>query len=170
MKSYEITIKLDNSGGGRGAHEAISGTTAPSPSATASSGQASQGGGGGGSLKTALGAVFSYATVKSFATQQINYSVSLTGLRTGSNELQQKASFYNQIIQKGVGAAETVAAGAAAGGWVGAVIGLGVSTAHTLIGFSQAQNTINLNRTLENRSLEMTRIRAGAQGSRSVSQ
>lgn len=168
MKSYEITIKLDNSGGGRGAHEAISGTTAPSPSATASSGQASQGGGG--SLKTALGAVFSYATVKSFATQQINYSVSLTGLRTGSNELQQKASFYNQIIQKGVGAAETVAAGAAAGGWVGAVIGLGVSTAHTLIGFSQAQNTINLNRTLENRSLEMTRIRAGAQGSRSVSQ
>lgn len=168
MKSYEITIKLDNSGGGRGAHEAISGTTAPSPSATASSGQASQGGGG--SLKTALGAVFSYATIKSFATQQINYGVSITGLRTGSNELQQKASFYNQIAQKGLGIAETTLAGFAVGNVPGALIGLAVSTTHTLIGFGQAQNTINLNRTLENRSLEMTRIRAGAQGSRSVAQ
>ena len=107
-----------------------------------------------------------YKTVKSFAVQSINYEVSLVSLKTGSQELQERANFTNQVIQKGVGIMETVAAGALIGGLPGALIGLAVGTAHTLIDIGQKQNTINLQNSLESETLQRNIIRAGARGSR----
>lgn len=107
-----------------------------------------------------------YRTVKSFATQIINHNVSMVALRTGSNELQERANFTNTIAQKGVGILEAVGAGALVGGLPGALIGLTLGAAHTIMGFQQAQQRLDTQRTVENVGLMMQNIRAGANGSR----
>ena len=166
-ESYTITIQLGGSES-QGATEAVAGVNSPSASASA---EASVPSGGDNVLaKKYLTGMFAYRTLKSFAVQQINYQVSTTALRTGSNELQQRAEFQNQLIQKGVGILESTVIGLKLGSLPGALLGLSLSTAHTLIGYEQNQNTLNMQKVLENRSLELTRIRAGAQGSRSVAQ
>ena len=115
----------------------------------------------------ALGtALVAYRTVKSFAVQNINYNVSTVALRTGSNEMQERANFINSMAQKGVGIIESVGIGFATGGAVGAIAGLLLSTAHTAVSYMQAQNTINLQQQLENQSITANYIRAGANGSR----
>lgn len=175
-RNYTITLKIDGSAGEGGTSTAVAGASTPSSSATASS--ASVGGGGGGKsgvlskegAKAFMKAMTAYHTVKSFAVQQINYTTSIVELRTGSREMQQRAQFQNQIAQKGVGILEMGVAGALIGGLPGAVLGLTLSTAHTVIGYTQKQNTLELQETLENRSLEMLRIRAGSYGSRSNNQ
>lgn len=166
-ESYTITIQLGGSES-QGATEAVAGVNSPSASASA---EASVPSGGDNVLaKKYLTGMFAYRTLKSFAVQQINYQVSTTALRTGSNELQQRAEFQNQLIQKGVGILESTVIGLKLSSLPGALLGLSLSTAHTLIGYEQNQNTLNMQKVLENRSLELTRIRAGAQGSRSVAQ
>lgn len=168
-KSYIITLKLDGSGTSAGATEAVAGATSSSASATASAPS-------GGADATAMmrssfaKGMVAYGVIKSFAVQQINYTVSTVGLRTGSTEMQQRATFINNVVQKGVGIAEMTVAGAVMGGLPGALAGLMLSTTHTIIGYAQKQNTLNLQETLENRSLEMMRIRAGTLGSRSYNQ
>lgn len=166
-ESYTITIQLGGAES-QGATEAVAGVNSPSASASA---EASVPSGGDNVLaKKYLTGMFAYRTLKSFAVQQINYQVSTTALRTGSNELQQRAEFQNQLIQKGVGILESTVIGLKLGSLPGALLGLSLSTAHTLIGYEQNQNTLNMQKVLENRSLELTRIRAGAQGSRSNNQ
>jgi hypothetical protein len=118
-----------------------------------------------GAKKFAQGMV-AYKTVKSFATQIINHEVSMVELRTGSKELQERANFTNQLVQQGVGILESMVAGAMVGGIVGAVVGTALSVTHTAIGYAQAQNRIDTQRTLENNSIQMNYIRAGARGSR----
>ncbi len=107
-----------------------------------------------------------YRTVKSFSTQIINHEVSMVELRTGSKELQERASFINQIAQQGLGIIESAVTGAMLGGLAGALIGTALSVTHQAIGYAQAQNRIDNQRTLENNSIEMNYIRAGARGSR----
>lgn len=111
-------------------------------------------------------AMVSYGIVKSFATQVINHEVSMVELRTGSRALQERANFTNQLIQQGVSIAETTFTSAAVGGWVGAIVGFVLSLGHTLVGYAQNQEKINTERTIENQSIQMNYIRAGANGSR----
>ena len=107
-----------------------------------------------------------YHAVKSFADQIVNHRISTIELRTGSKELQERANFINNTVQKGLGVAESMFMGAAVGGLPGAIIGTVVGLAHTAISYTQAQNTINMQRTLENVSINMNTIRAGAGSSR----
>lgn len=107
-----------------------------------------------------------YGTVKSFATQILNHEVSLVQLRRGSNELQERANFINQMAQKGLGIMESVVGGALVGGVGGALVGLTLSATHEAISIAQKQQTIELNNTIENIGLNMNVIRAGANGSR----
>lgn len=107
-----------------------------------------------------------YGTVKSFALQSVNHEVSLVQLRTGSNELQGRANFTNSVVQKVVGIGESMVAGAMIGGIPGAIVGLALSTAHTLIGYAQNQDRINTEKTVESVGLQMNILRAGASGSR----
>lgn len=107
-----------------------------------------------------------YGTVKTFATQVINHEVSMVELRTGSNELQGRANFTNSLIQKSVGIGESVLAGAMVGGLPGALVGLTLSTAHTIMGYAQNQDRINTQKAVENVSLQMNITRAGVNGSR----
>ena len=117
--------------------------------------------------KTFATAMVAYGKVKSFATQIINHEVSMVELRTGSREMQDRANFTNEMIQKGVGILESVGTGALVGGLPGALVGLTLSAMHTAIAYQQKQETINLQRTIENVSLQQNFIRAGAKGSRS---
>lgn len=116
--------------------------------------------------KTFAKGMAAYQTVKSFVTQIVNHEVSMVQLRTGSNELQERANFINQTAQKGLGLLESIGAGILVGGPIGAVVGATLGLAHTAIGYSQAQNRINTERTLENVGLGMNYVRAGANGSR----
>lgn len=171
-KSYTITLKLDGSGTSAGATEAVAGATSSSASARA---KASKPPGSGPDATAMLRSSFAkglvaYHTLKSFAVQQINYTVSTVGLRTGSTEMQQRATFINNVVQKGIGIAEMSVVGAVMGGLPGALAGLVLSTTHTVTSYYQKANTLNLQETLENRSLEMMRIRAGTLGSRSYNQ
>lgn len=111
-------------------------------------------------------AMVAYSTVKSFATQVINHEVSMVQLRTGSNELQQRANFANQMIQKGVGILEGGVAGALVGGLPGFIVGTGLSLLHTMISYGQKQQELDTQRTVENQSIQMNYVRAGASGSR----
>lgn len=107
-----------------------------------------------------------YRQVKSFVQQGVNDYVSKVQLRTGSNELQQKANFINEMVNTGLNVVETTFVAGMVGGLPGALVGLLTSTAHTLIGYAQNQNRLNTERTIENQSIQMNYIRAGARGSR----
>lgn len=107
-----------------------------------------------------------YRTVKSFVNQIATHEVSMVSLRTGSNEMQERAQFTYEMIQKGIGVLEAVGTGALVGGLPGALVGLTLSAAHTVIGYAQNQDRINTQRTLENQSIQLNYIRAGARGSR----
>lgn len=160
MADREYTITLKNSGVGSNKKSPISKTTNKSATETAKDVTASNKG-----TSTAFGLV-AYHKVKSFATQVINHEVSLVGLRTGSNELQGRASFNNSIVQQGVNFAENIAVGAMMGGPWGAVAGAVASVGQAVFSYSLKQDTINTQKAVENVSLQMNIMRAGANGSR----
>ena len=163
---YVITL-IDNTSSG--SDSAVAGSSTPSAGTTAQNADS-------GGLLSKEGArafgqgMVAYHGLKAFAVQQLNHEVSLVELRTGSREMQDRANFQTQLFQKGVGILETTAPGALVGGLYGALIGLGLSTAHTFIDYANKQDTINTARQAESVSLEMQRIRAGALGSRSANQ
>lgn len=107
-----------------------------------------------------------YHIAKSVFEQVNNYAVSVVSLKSGSNRMQEQAAISYKVFSKVFNTAENVAVGFAMGNVVGAGIGLAVSAVQEGISIAQAQNTINLNRALENTSQQMTYIRAGANGSR----
>lgn len=168
-REYKITVKIDDNSSSGGANEGVAGSKRKS--ATKSAEDASTGGAlTKNQAKTFGQAMVAYNLVKSFALQQINYRVSTVELRTGSNEMSARASFQNELAQKGLGILEMTASGALVGGLAGALVGLGISTAHTAVSYIQKENTIQLKRNLENETLTMLRMRAGASGSRSANQ
>ncbi len=120
---------------------------------------------GGGSLK-AIGSIVSYSTLKSFATQIVSHQVSTVELRTGSREQQERANFTYQLAQKGLGIIEGAVGGFMVGNLPGAIIGFLLSATHTAIGYAQKENTLNMQRDLENVSIGMNYLRAGVNGSR----
>lgn len=158
-RNYTITIKTDSlSSGGK---SPISGDKKGSDKDKSSGGLLSKDG-----AKAFGKAMVAYSTVKSFATQIVNHEVSMVQLRTGSNELQERANFTNQMIQKGVGILEGGVAGALVGGLPGFIIGTSLSFLHTMISYGQKASELNTQRTLENMSIQQNYIRAGANGSR----
>lgn len=114
----------------------------------------------------ALKKVVSYGFAKSLIVKAVNHEVSLVELRTGSNELQQRADLYNGIRQQAFGIVEMAVLGGGIGGIGGAVVGATVGLLNTVIGIAQRQDTINLQRNVENISLQRQYVRAGARGSR----
>jgi hypothetical protein len=168
-RNYTITLKIEGSTNA-GASSAVAGSSTQSQKQAVTSSE--------NTIKPGLlqsaesraaftSSLVAWHTIKPFITQQINYQVSTVELRTGSKEMQAKANLQNEILQKGMGIIETATVGAMIGGLPGALIGLTLGTAQTFISYSQRQNTLNLQESLENRSIEMMRIRAGSLGSRS---
>lgn len=117
--------------------------------------------------KTFLKGMVAYRTVKSFATQVVSHEVSMVQLRTGSNEQQERANFTRDMVSKGVSVLEAgLVAGLATGNVVGFVAGVALGVTSQMISYAQNQDRINTQRTLENQSIQLNYIRAGARGSR----
>lgn len=164
-RHYKITLESNINSGEPGANSAFAKNSTQS-----STQQAHQQKAGAGITKGNLKLMGAYHTVKSFAVQQINHEVSLVELRTGSKDAQDHASFYNNLVQTGLGIAESVAVGAYVGSLPGAIAGLLLSTGHKVLSYANANETLQIQRQIENRSLHAQYIRAGAQGSRSERQ
>ena len=117
--------------------------------------------------KTFLKGMVAYRTVKSFASQINTHVVTTVQLRTGSNEQQERANFMRDMFTKGLSLLE---AGTMTALVTGNVLGFGIgavmTVAHTAISYAQNQDRINTQRTLENQSIQLNYIRAGARGSR----
>ena len=107
-------------------------------------------------------AVAIYKTAKGFAQQLITHQVSTIELRTGASEYQQKMQFMYNIGNSALGILESIALGAAVGGGApGALVGALVGIAGQAISYAQAQNVIDLNRTLESMTITQNNVRAG---------
>lgn len=157
QRNYSITIKADKLSSKR---KAVAGNNSDSDSDDRKGLLSKEG------AKAYAKGLVAYHTVKSFATQVVNHEVSMVQLRTGSNELQERANFINQTVQKGIGILEGGIAGAMVGGLPGFLIGTTLSLMHSVIGYGQAVNRLNTENTLENQSIVMNIVRAGARGSR----
>lgn len=107
-----------------------------------------------------------YHYAKSFTDQIASHEISMVELKTGSRELQERANFAYNIGQKTISATETIVTGALVGGLPGALMGLVTSLLHNALSYQQRVNTINTNKSIENVSIQMNYIRAGANGSR----
>lgn len=119
------------------------------------------------SAKKAIRGVLSvYRPIKSTANQVISYEVSQVELRTGSREQHQRANFAYSVGTQLWNSAETIATGALLGGLPGAIVGLALSAVSTVVSISQAQNTINTQRNLEDVSRNLSAQRATVSGSR----
>jgi hypothetical protein len=105
--------------------------------------------------------IAAYGTVKGFVTQILSNGISTIELRTGAAEYQQKMQFAYDIGLGLYNIAEKTYLGAKFGGGVGAAIGLAIGTMHTAISYAQAQNVIDLNRTLESMTITQNNVRAG---------
>ena len=132
---------------------------------------AGNGGGGetsdeGANAEKLLKKVIGYQRIKSVATNAIGYQVSTVQLRTGSTEAQQRASFAYSVGMQAFNIGESIAVGAMTGGWIGAAIGAVLSVADTAMSYAYKQNTINIQKQLENTTQDITAQRATFSGSR----
>ena len=150
--NYEIVVRFKSDG--KISPIAGSGTT---PTDT--------GGGTGGvsDARKAIGkGLISYRSyVKPFVNQLVSQQISTVSLRTGAQELQDRLSFGYQMVQSGVNMVESIAIGAMMGGAAGAVVGAVTSVVTTAISYANKQQTINLQRDVENASLNNMAVRAG---------
>jgi hypothetical protein len=100
--------------------------------------------------------------VAPFVKQGIQYAISTVALRTGNVERQQRIQVAYEAGSQVFGIAESIFIGSKVGGVVGAVGGAVLGIATNVIGLVQKQNTINLNRALENEQISMLNARSGA--------
>ncbi len=156
-RNYSITIKAENLSEER---NAVAGSNRDSDTNDRKGLLSKEG------AKAYAKGLVAYHTVKSFATQIVNHEVSMVQLRTGSNELQERANFFNQIAQKSIGILEGGVTGAMVGGLPGFIVGTALSFIHTAIDYGQKVERLNTERSIENQSIMMNYIRAGAKGSR----
>ena len=112
-------------------------------------------------IKKLAGETAVYSTIKGFANQAISYGISTIELRTGAREYQQKMQFYYDVGTTALGIIEGAIIGGTVGGGVGAVLGAVAGVASSMISYAQKQNTIELNRTVENISIMQNNVRAG---------
>lgn len=103
---------------------------------------------------------------KPWINQVASHEISMVELRTGSKEAQQKAQFAYSVANQAFGFGASILTGFAVGNVPGAIIGALTNVGHTLISLDQRERTINLQRSLESRTLQMNYVRAGAGGSR----
>ena len=118
--------------------------------------------------KKAAGFLVAYNALKPWISQTVSHQINTVELRTGRKEYAERTQFTYNIVNDVVGIGESALAGYAVGNLPGAVIGAIVGLGHTLLGYAQKQETINIQNSLENIVLQQNRIRAGVGGSRRV--
>lgn len=156
--AYEIVIR----------NETNSGKKSPiAGSGTAPSDTTNTGGSGADSsispVRTAAakGLVAVNTYIKPFVDQMVTQHVTTIALRTGAQEQEDRMSFALGVAQKVYSFGTSVATGALVGGLPGALIGGVMSLATMAIDYSNKQERINLQRSVENVGLRYMNSRAG---------
>ena len=121
-------------------------------------------------VKKATFGLVSYGTAMSFADQIVSYNISRVSLDTGALEDEQRQQEIYGVVKDIGGAGVAIVGGALVGGPIGAIAGLALSGIHKAISIAQKQSTLDAERDIENISIEMSRRRAGVNGSRGVNQ
>lgn len=159
MAKYEFIFKNETSDGEE-ANLPVAGTPTSSDNAQQKHASISKG-------RQIVGAgLVAWHQVKPWIVKVASHTVNQVELRTGRSEWAQKIQFGYSLVSKGVGLLENIGMGYAAGKVPGAVIGAMTSIASTVVDYIQKQDNINLEKSLENITLQQNRIRAGVGGSR----
>lgn len=97
------------------------------------------------------------------ADMMVTHQINTIEARTGNSRLQQQCNFAYSTAKSLIGA---TVSGAMMGGVPGALIGLSSAIIMQGVQVAMAQQQINIARSVEDVSLSMARIRAGASGNR----
>ena len=161
-REYVITIKNETNAPAKQTIAGEAGQTSGGAVANAKSG------GNGSTTQTALAkGLVAWRTMKPWINQAVSAKLNIVSIREGSTELAQKRQYAYQIASQAVSFGESVLAGAAVGGIGGAFVGAGISLGHQLITYFNNQRAIEARQAIEQQTLNMNYIRAGARGSRS---
>ncbi len=117
--------------------------------------------------------VVAYTGVKRIADAYVTHRINTVSLRTGATEYEQKLQFYYSEGSQAVGSVASIAMGGVMGGPAGAAvaaIGVGLNYIMKFIGWAQSADKIQMQKDLEDISLNMQRVRMGLSGSRSREQ
>ena len=148
--NYIITIKGDGVGG------VVTNGVAPSGGVTAERSTDTR-------VPSMLKRVAPAAIAGQIAKTVIRGELHRVEVRTGFSTAQERLNF---AVSKAAGIATPIIAGAMTAGPAGAIIGGGLAIFNEALQYSQAKETYNLNRTIENISIGMADVRAGAGGDR----
>lgn len=122
------------------------------------------------SLEKGVKGLVSFEALKSTATQLIGHSIGTVELRTGAREYEQRQQFLFDRINEGVNTGAMLAIGAATGNLPLALIGAATSAISKLTNILMRAHTLNLEQTIEDTSIRLQSIRAGAGSRRSGTQ
>lgn len=108
----------------------------------------------------------SFSAIKNTAQKIVNVQTSTINLRTGASEYEQRVQKVTNGVFDGIGTAGALAVGAATGNLPLVAITVATSLFDKLFGVIQRQTEINYKRDVENVSIRMANVRAGAGGRR----
>lgn len=153
MATYEFIIKNESGGGS-------SSPTAPDGTPKKPKGTKSEG------VDPRKVAMASYGIAKQVGMSLWTHEVNMVELRTGNAEYQQRLQFQKDVISRGFNIVESIALGFAVGHGVGAIIG--AATSIGMMGIQLAQNIdrIETSKSVENISIGLADVRAGAMENR----
>lgn len=117
-------------------------------------------------FEKALIGMVSYPSIKGTADKIINFGISQVNLTTGAAEYQQRLqATYNIASSAADTIYSTIMAGVIGGGWL-AALNLAKEGLSALINIGQKQMELNNKSSLEDISINLSAIRAGARGGR----
>lgn len=99
--------------------------------------------------------------VAPFISQLVTAHTSTISLRTGAEELQQRAQFAQSVMSQGFNIAESILIGGLTGGLPGAVFGAVMSVTQTALSYEFKQRELDMQKDAEDISLRLMSTRAG---------
>lgn len=165
MADVTYRIIIEGMGGGGGGSGGASGGSAPRSTAVSPKGE---------DVSPGKALYDSYKAIKNaapvalalkYVNKAVTTSINLVELRTGRSTYQEQLNWTYSTALKGLGIVGSIAAGFVTGNPLLIIGGL-ATAADTAIDYGIAQQTLNLERRVENISIGMANIRAGAGGDR----
>ncbi len=118
------------------------------------------------SFEKGLKGLVSFSAIKNTAQKIVTVQTSTINLRTGASEYEQRVQKVTDSVFEGIGTAGALAVGAATGNLPLVAITVATSLFDKLFGVIRRQIEINYKRNVEDVSIRMANVRAGAGGRR----
>jgi hypothetical protein len=153
MATYEFIIKNESS-------DVVKSPTAPQATPKKSKAPSNEG------ISPRKAAIASYGIAKQIINSVYTHQVNTTELRTGNSEYQQRLQFHKDLMDRAFNLGESLVAGFMLGGGVGALIGAATSVTMMGVQIAQKADRIATQQSVENISIGLADVRAGAMGDR----